>query len=99
MTEFSSYLCVKYVLIGYLVFQDLSSIIYTLVYAFFSSLILDRYYNRHKKILLEIVTDKKFQELPGSILRILQWSILNIKWMEKHWEFKLNEFNLNDSLS
>lgn len=47
------------IFIGLIVFKDVSSIIYTLVYAFFSSLILDRYYNRNKKILLEIVTTKK----------------------------------------
>ena len=46
-------------LIGLIVFRSIPSIIYTLVYAFFSSLILDRYYARNKKILLEIVTTKK----------------------------------------
>ena len=44
---------------GLSVFRDVSSIVYTLVYAFVSSIILDRYYNRNKKILLEIVTTKK----------------------------------------
>ena len=44
---------------AFLIFNDLVSIVYTLVYAFFSSLVLDKYYNRGKKILLEIVTDKK----------------------------------------
>ena len=46
-------------LIAYIIFNDLASIVYTLVYAFFSSLVLDKYYNRSKKILLEIVTNKK----------------------------------------
>ena len=45
--------------IGLIIFKDIPSIIYTLVYAFFSSMIMDRYYNRNKKILLEIVTTKK----------------------------------------
>lgn len=45
--------------LGLLVFKDVPSIIYTLVYAFVSSVILDRYYNRNKKMLLEIVTTKK----------------------------------------
>lgn len=45
--------------LGLIVFRDIPSIIYTLVYAFFSSVILDRYYNRNKKMLLEIVTTKK----------------------------------------
>ena len=39
--------------LGFLIFRDVSSIVYTLVYAFVSSTILDRYYNRNKKILLE----------------------------------------------
>lgn len=47
------------IFMGLLIFRDIPSIIYTLVYAFFSSLIVDRYYNRNKKILLEIVTTKK----------------------------------------
>lgn len=45
--------------LGLITFRDVSSIVYTLVYAFVSSTILDRYYNRNKKILLEIVTNKK----------------------------------------
>lgn len=45
--------------LGLIVFRDIPSIVYTLVYAFVSSTILDRYYNRNKKILLEIVTNKK----------------------------------------
>ena len=47
------------IFVGLLIFKDIPSIIYTLVYAFFSSLIVDRYYNRNKKIMLEIVTTKK----------------------------------------
>ena len=47
------------IVLGLIVFRDIPSIVYTLVYAFVSSTILDRYYNRNKKILLEIVTDKK----------------------------------------
>ena len=42
-----------------LIVSSIPAIIYTLVFAFFSSLVLDRYYNRNKKILLEIVTTKK----------------------------------------
>lgn len=45
--------------IGLCVFKDVPAIIYTLVYAFVSSIILDRFYNRNKKILLEIVTTKE----------------------------------------
>lgn len=45
--------------LGFIVFRNVPSIVYTLVYAFVSSIILDRYYNRNKKILLEIVTTKK----------------------------------------
>jgi uncharacterized membrane-anchored protein YitT (DUF2179 family) len=45
--------------LGLLIFKDIASIVYTLVYAFVSSIVLDRYYNRNKKILLEIVTTKK----------------------------------------
>jgi len=47
------------IFMGFLVFRDVPSIIYTLFYAFFSSLIVDKYYNKDKKILLEIVTTKK----------------------------------------
>lgn len=47
------------ILLGLMVFKDVVSIVYTLVYAFVSSIVLDRYYNRNKKILLEIVTTKK----------------------------------------
>lgn len=47
------------IFVGLLVFRDVVSIVYTLVYAFVSSIVLDRYYNRNKKILLEIVTTKK----------------------------------------
>ena len=49
--------CILFV--GFIIFNNIVSVIYTLVYAFFSSLVLDRYYNRNKKILLEIVTTKK----------------------------------------
>ena len=45
--------------VSFLIFRDFASIVYTMVYAFFSSLVLDKYYNRGKKILLEIVTEKK----------------------------------------
>ena len=45
--------------LGLLIFKNVASIVYTLVYAFVSSIVLDRYYNRNKKILLEIVTTKK----------------------------------------
>lgn len=47
------------IFVGLMVFKDIPAIIYTLVYAFVSSIVLDRYYNRNKKILLEIVTTKK----------------------------------------
>ena len=45
--------------IGLAAFKNVPSIVYTLVYAFFSSLILDKYYNRNKKVMLEIITTKK----------------------------------------
>lgn len=47
------------ILLGLLIFKDIPAIIYTLVFAFVSSIILDKYYARNKKILLEIVTTKK----------------------------------------
>ena len=47
------------IVFGFFVFKDVVSIVYTLVYAFVSSIVLDRYFNRNKKILLEIVTTKK----------------------------------------
>ena len=45
--------------VGLCVFRDVASIVYTLIYAFVSSVVLDRYYNRNKKVLLEIITTKK----------------------------------------
>ena len=45
--------------IGLIAFKDVASIVYTLIYAFVSSVVLDRYYNRNKKILLEIDPTKK----------------------------------------
>lgn len=45
--------------IGMCVFRDVASIVYTLIYAFVSSVVLDKYYNRNKKVLLEIITSKK----------------------------------------
>jgi uncharacterized membrane-anchored protein YitT (DUF2179 family) len=45
--------------VGLIVFKDVVSIIYTLVYAFVSSVVLDHYYTRSKKIMLEIITNKK----------------------------------------
>ena len=41
--------------IGLIAFKDVASIVYTLIYAFVSSVVLDRYYNRNKKVLLEII--------------------------------------------
>ena len=45
--------------IGLCVFRDVASIVYTLIYAFTSSVVIDRYYNRNKKVLLEIITTHK----------------------------------------
>ena len=45
--------------IGLCAFRDVASIVYTLIYAFVSSVVIDRYYNRNKKVLLEIITNKK----------------------------------------
>jgi len=45
--------------VGLLVFRDVASIVYTLIYAFVSSVVIDRYYNRNKKVMLEIITTHK----------------------------------------
>lgn len=45
--------------VGLCVFRDVASIVYTLIYAFVSSVVIDRYYNRNKKVMLEIITSNK----------------------------------------
>ena len=45
--------------VGLCVFGDVASIVYTLIYAFVSSVVIDKYYNRTKKVMLEIITNKK----------------------------------------
>lgn len=45
--------------LGLIIDNNVSILVYTLFYSFFCSLVLDKYYNRNKKVLLEIITSEQ----------------------------------------